>query len=291
MNGARSPGAWHQAGLLGPTSAFPSSPRSHDDAPCRRPARRREMSDVNLRNQTVQDAAAIRQLIIAAFATAAHSCGREQDLMEALWMANAATVALVAEFRQGTGRPGCLLAGDDRRPVRVMVRARPAGLYGPTVNGRELAVLWCGRRYSAYTSGRPQAACWSVTRRSTPGSASARPHRCVCLACRRRTSWPCHSATGRRPASSRSIRLSTSPPTADARPVLRPLPARPAPAASVILRSIRSAMPAMPTEEVSVAPIADERLGWEPAGLELSSRETRRSDRVRLGALAINEQL
>ena len=66
------------------------------------------MSDVNLRNQTVQDAAAIRQLITAAFATAAHSCGREQDLMEALWTADAATVALVAESANGlVGQVAC----------------------------------------------------------------------------------------------------------------------------------------------------------------------------------------
>lgn len=66
------------------------------------------MSDVDLRNQTAQDAATIRQLIIAAFATAAHRCGREQDIMEALWTADAATVALVADSAEGlVGQVAC----------------------------------------------------------------------------------------------------------------------------------------------------------------------------------------
>ena len=55
------------------------------------------MPEFLVRDQTERDGAVVRQLIEAAFRDAPHRCGREQDVMDALWAAGAATVALVAE--------------------------------------------------------------------------------------------------------------------------------------------------------------------------------------------------
>lgn len=50
-----------------------------------------------VRAQVAGDFDAVHQLVIAAFKTQPHACGREQFIMDALWMTGAATVALVAE--------------------------------------------------------------------------------------------------------------------------------------------------------------------------------------------------
>jgi putative acetyltransferase len=50
-----------------------------------------------IRDQSEADFAAVHELVIAAFETLPVACGREQFVMDALWMTGAATVALVAE--------------------------------------------------------------------------------------------------------------------------------------------------------------------------------------------------
>jgi putative acetyltransferase len=55
------------------------------------------MANVIIRDQTEADFAVVHALVIAAFKTMPHACGREQFIMDALWRTGAATVALVAE--------------------------------------------------------------------------------------------------------------------------------------------------------------------------------------------------
>ena len=50
-----------------------------------------------IRDQAEGDFASIHAVVEAAFKTAAHTCGREQFILDALWRTGAATVALVAE--------------------------------------------------------------------------------------------------------------------------------------------------------------------------------------------------
>jgi putative acetyltransferase len=55
------------------------------------------MASIVVRDQTEADFAAVHDLVTAAFKTMPHACGREPFIMDALWRAGAATVALVAE--------------------------------------------------------------------------------------------------------------------------------------------------------------------------------------------------
>jgi putative acetyltransferase len=55
------------------------------------------MANVMIRDQTEADFAAVHDLVVAAFKTAPHVCGREQFILDALWRTGAVTVALVAE--------------------------------------------------------------------------------------------------------------------------------------------------------------------------------------------------
>jgi predicted N-acetyltransferase YhbS len=55
------------------------------------------MTNIAIRDQTEADFAAVHALVIAAFKTMPHACGREQFILDALWRTRAATVAQVAE--------------------------------------------------------------------------------------------------------------------------------------------------------------------------------------------------
>jgi predicted N-acetyltransferase YhbS len=50
-----------------------------------------------IRDQVAADFDAVHQLVIIAFKTQPHACGREQFLMDALWTTGATTVALVTD--------------------------------------------------------------------------------------------------------------------------------------------------------------------------------------------------
>lgn len=60
-----------------------------------------ERSALSIRGETAADAAAIRRITEAAFATAAHSSGTEAAIVEGLRAAGALTVSLVAEDAAG----------------------------------------------------------------------------------------------------------------------------------------------------------------------------------------------